>query len=346
MPRVQERVRRAGEHGWMVPAINVLLFRDALLEENVSEHEFFKNTGVSPRIVAGNDSLLTFDQATRCIANAARLTRNPGIGLRVGGAESPADWGTLGYAMLSCATVDELLNAILRFHQTAGSMVDVFFTREEDRARLELVPAQPLHEALSTVLEEHLAATRAALATLTGTEVPLTGVYLPYARPDYYRRYETLLRCPVYFDQPRCHLDFHAHFLETPVVRTNPFSAHLAAQICAEQMARQVRESEFTGQVRYLLLLQGNNFPSAEEVAGRLQITSRTLRNRLRDAGTSFQALLDDVRMQLAIDYLESSSMRVDEVAELLGFNDRSNFRRAFKGWTGSSPSEFRRQTG
>jgi AraC-like DNA-binding protein len=79
-----------------------------------------------------------------------------------------------------------------------------------------------------------------------------------------------------------------------------------------------------------------------ESVSERLKMTSRTLRNRLNRHGTTFQALLDDARKQLAITYLQSSLMKVDEVARLLGFSDSSNFRRAFKKWTGKLPRDFR----
>ena len=80
----------------------------------------------------------------------------------------------------------------------------------------------------------------------------------------------------------------------------------------------------------------------AEGVSERLEITSRTLRNRLNRHGTTFQALLDDARNQLAITYLQSSLMQVDEVADLLGFGDASAFPRAFTRWTGKLPRDFR----
>jgi len=71
-------------------------------------------------------------------------------------------------------------------------------------------------------------------------------------------------------------------------------------------------------------------------------MTSRTLRNHLHAQGTSFQAILDNVRQQLAINYLEQTDLSVDYVCGLVGFNDPSNFRRAFRKWTGMNPSELR----
>lgn len=81
---------------------------------------------------------------------------------------------------------------------------------------------------------------------------------------------------------------------------------------------------------------------SWEDIAEILQMTSRTLRTRLGEQGRSFQAILDDLRHQLALDYLGKSDLSLAEISALVGFTDPSNFQRAFKKWTGTSPSEYR----
>ncbi|MFV0275672.1 MAG: AraC family transcriptional regulator [Parahaliea sp.] len=332
------------DHVWMVPAINVLLIRNKLLSQKVSEVALLRGTGISLRDIQSNDSLLTFDQVAAFMANAARLTTTPGLGLNIGSRESPSDWGALGYAMLSCTTIEQVIQAILRYHQTAASMVDVVFTRTEELAILDMSPIRPLHDALPLILEEHLSATKVALEMLAEQPIPLLQVNLTYDRPDYYRLYQQHFQCPVYFEASRNQLVFDASFLQQSVSRANAFNAKLAQQICKDQLARQVHEPDFVTQVRYLLLLNGNDFPDAETVSERLSITSRTLRNRLRRYGTSFQYILDDVRKQLACNYLASSHMRVDDIANLLNYSDHSNFRRAFKAWTGLAPSEYRQR--
>ena len=342
MPNRQTIKPEQSNAGWTVPAINVLLMRESLLAEGISELELLRGTGISPKHIKNNESLLSFEQVRAFTANAARLTRNPGLGLRIGRAESPADWGVLGYAMLSCASIGEVINAILRFHRTAGSLVDVLFTADDKLATLDLIPMRPLRDALPCVMEEHMSATQSALEMLAGVAMPLVQVNLTFSKPAHHKQYRAFFDCPILFNEPKNQLVFKACFLERPVVRSNKFSAKLARQICSEQLARQSPEADFVQQVRYLILLQGSDFPDIESVSARLGITSRTLRNRLRRHSTSFQALLDNTRSQLAISYLQSSQMYVDEIAGLLGFSDRSNFRRAFKRWTGKLPRDFR----
>ncbi len=80
------------------------------------------------------------------------------------------------------------------------------------------------------------------------------------------------------------------------------------------------------------------------KVAHALNMSARTLHNKLSAAGTGYQQLLDETRQALAEQYIRQLDLSVSEIAYLLGFSDCSNFSRAFHRWTGISPSEFRNQ--
>ena len=85
------------------------------------------------------------------------------------------------------------------------------------------------------------------------------------------------------------------------------------------------------------------DFLAPMKLQNKLSMTTRTLRTRLANNGTLFQAILDNVRKQLVIDYLESSSLNLEDIAAMVGYNDVSNLRRAFKKWTGKLPSDYRK---
>ena len=85
-----------------------------------------------------------------------------------------------------------------------------------------------------------------------------------------------------------------------------------------------------------------DDLPRAEQMAEQLHLSTRTLHRRLVDAGTSYQAIIDGIRERLAIEFLERTDLSVDEIAERSGFSDVSNFRKAFKKWTGQTPAYFR----
>lgn len=77
--------------------------------------------------------------------------------------------------------------------------------------------------------------------------------------------------------------------------------------------------------------------------ASALRVSTRSLQRHLRAEGTSFQRVLDDVRQDLALGYLQSSTLSIDEVSYLLGYRDPASFHRAFQGWTGMTPTAARR---
>ena len=85
---------------------------------------------------------------------------------------------------------------------------------------------------------------------------------------------------------------------------------------------------------------------SKQQVADGLCLSSRSLELKLASEGTNFQQTLDDTRRSLASGYIEQSGIAITEIAYLLGFSDAANFTRAFKRWTGKSPTDFRKSIG
>jgi AraC-like DNA-binding protein len=82
--------------------------------------------------------------------------------------------------------------------------------------------------------------------------------------------------------------------------------------------------------------------PNQEEVADILNTSARTLQRKLGDSGTTFKKILDETRHALALAYMSTPQNSVNEVTHLLGFSCSSSFNRAFRRWTGLSPSEWR----
>src|SRR5262249_55902507 len=85
--------------------------------------------------------------------------------------------------------------------------------------------------------------------------------------------------------------------------------------------------------------------PDLDTVATRLHVGARSLQRRLRDSGHSYQSILDQVRRDLALRYLGDRRLAISEIAFLVGFAEVTNFYRAFKRWTGTTPTEQRRRT-
>jgi len=131
--------------------------------------------------------------------------------------------------------------------------------------------------------------------------------------------------------------------LQAPLIQNEVSLKEFLINSPVDLVSKPADLGSYGGQVRRVI---GRDFsestPDLEEVADALHLTSQTLRRRLKDEGVSFQVIKDNLRRDLSIHYLNNSEYSVQEIAELLGFAETSNFHRAFKKWTGSTPRKYR----
>jgi AraC-like DNA-binding protein len=121
----------------------------------------------------------------------------------------------------------------------------------------------------------------------------------------------------------------------------DPVAFRDAAAILQRELDR-IDSQSLADRVRRLFFEQGNGFPSLKTTARVLHLSPRTLHRRLIAEGTSFRELLEDARRSLALEYLRSNRLSIEEIAFTLGYADLANFRRAFRRWEGMPPSEYR----
>jgi AraC-like DNA-binding protein len=107
------------------------------------------------------------------------------------------------------------------------------------------------------------------------------------------------------------------------------------------KMMRQLRERTICGCVRRMLLQCPDAFPSSGQLATRFGLSGRTFRRSLAHQHTTFLQILDEVRFELAVRYLEDRDLTTELIAQKLGYSESANFRTAFRRWTGSSPRHY-----
>jgi AraC-like DNA-binding protein len=146
----------------------------------------------------------------------------------------------------------------------------------------------------------------------------------------------------VEFDAGVMQWEFDAALLSLPLPNANPITADVCASFCARMLEDIGQEHALVKTIKEACLNRMDDLPRAEQMAEQLHLSTRTLHRRLVDAGTSYQAIIDRIRERLAIEFLERTDLSVDEIAERSGFSDVSNFRKAFKKWTGQTPAYFR----
>lgn len=144
------------------------------------------------------------------------------------------------------------------------------------------------------------------------------------------------------FNAPLNYLHVPARTLHTGCRFPDPLAYKVAITHLEQALERRAGTPDFTRKVR-ALLDDGPGVRTIQSVANELSISSSTLKRRLAAEGTSFRELLQESLLNLAQLRLLDRSTSVSEVAAELGYSDVTNFSHAFKSWTGTSPSHFRR---
>ena len=322
------------------PQIAVLTV-NLMIERGVDKHDLFRRLPFDEEKLHTEGNYLSILEMYALAEAAMDLSECPWLGLEVGQAQTVSSWGVLGYAIMSCASEREAVALGVQYYQAAPSLMRFDTQIVGDRLRLKMEQVHPNKGLLPFCVEENLTGMSAASASYLQTPMAPLEVWVSYARPSYADMYDEILNCPVKFDQVETVLWTRAP-TDAPLRTSDPVSAQLCLKLVEQVLERNQSASSFEQEVRRLMLSKPGVMPSMEDVAQALGMSLRTLRRRLFDLGTSFRKLQDEVRRDLTLDYLKNTPLNIDQIAHLVGYTETTNFRRAFKQWTGHPPSHYR----
>lgn len=163
--------------------------------------------------------------------------------------------------------------------------------------------------------------------------------------PEHAEQYHRFFDMPVRFDQPHHALVMDRELLDQPLEGGFPALHRQARARVQQRVARMHRHKGLAAAVADALRADRNLLTgSIEAVAEALGMGARTLQRRLKEEGTSYASLLQEAKLKAAEELLRNTDRDLETISESLGFSDRRSFSRAFKRWTGDTPSRFRRQ--
>jgi AraC-like DNA-binding protein len=268
-----------------------------------------------------------------------------GFGIRQGRQLSSDDYGTLGLAWRTCWRARDILMRTERFmilvtdHGSARLEEKTGFTkiileREATRRGLEIA-----NEATFVMLTN-------IIREVTGKKIFPQQVCFKHPSSDTLL-YSHYFQCQVQFDAKENALQFDTADLEIPTVKADKhIQQYLVERMDEEKRGISVRADTLLTDIRHLIKESlPSGIPSIIQVAEHQGVSARTLKRRLSEKGKTFRELVQHVQQEEALTLLKTSRQSISEIAFMTGFSEQSAFNRAFRRWTGQSPSDYRKKS-
>lgn len=289
------------------------------------------------------DKQLPLHHLARLERESPQLTGNPAIALHLAAQcrGDGGDVGIVGHLAAHSPTIGDGIHQVLRYANLLGTGITLTLERRDPIAELVYARTDP---DLATVqgVEMALADTVMTLRQLAGVLDPVI-VRFRHPPPPYATEYHAIFGDAVHFSQAEDSVTFPSTVLDLPSPLAQPYVSRVLTDHADALLERADAAGPYRRQVQETILRQLPHGPaSIDRTARALGMSRQTLYRRLKDEGTTFQALLDDLRRRSAARYLAEPSRPLSDVAFLLGFNDYSAFHRAVRRWFGVSPHTYR----
>lgn len=316
--------------------------------KGIAVDPLFEKAGLKPEILDSDEGRIDGEQLQAFIHLLAEHTGNPVLGLETGDYVQPGSYSVLGYITMSCATLGEAVTRIAPYEKLVGDMGTTRLKMKGDSATLiwtcnftdPVVWPQVVDNVFASWI--NYARWLADSTDATPLEVRLRR---PSPGPEHEKAYALRWQCPVKFDAEEDSVTFAQALLATRLRQPDPLLRKTLEAHALSQLALLDTDTDLTSKVKQSIQKQlAEGITRQDMVAEDLGMTSRTLQRKLSQEGVSYQKLLDEVRQQMAEDYLQNTDMSIPDIALRLGYSETTSFHRKFKAATGKTPGDFRRQ--
>ncbi len=323
------------------PAQYALILIDMVESDGCAVQDVLAGTTLAQSGIASIGARISDRDFWQLVENAIALTGRPQLGLELGMRLNLSAHAMLGQAFMTCRDLGQVMDLFLKYYHLLAPTLELDFDILGEHCVLTTVsyPEDALPEFSYELI---YAAVLNTLRGLLNLQTLRLHVELPYPAPAYAELYFETFGDDVQFDCVAGRISFHRDLLARALPSSNPALRTLYEQECARLLADLEEGDSIAEQTLRLLRKLEGQYPQMPQIAKFLNMSPRTYRRRLEEEGLSYQGLLDKVRAEHATRYLRNTRLPLSSIAYMVGFNDSSNFRRAYRKWTGYSPREVR----
>ncbi|MCC6075419.1 AraC family transcriptional regulator [Pseudomonas sp. GCM10022188] len=318
---------------------------DFLQGQGIDSAQLARRHRLDGKALLQPDTLISAELHRALLLDALQLSGNGGLGLQLGIQRSLATLDQLGYLMMSSSTLREASEIGLRYQnypgRFSGRSIVTAFSEIEGQGCYQVHVQDDLGPLRLLAVEDVLGSIVATARWVLGRPLPVTRLRCDFPAPAHAEQYRAVFGCPIQFDAPTIQLFFDAAILDQPLPHASPQSAALYAGLC-ERRSIERNQGDVAWRLSQMIVANPAEPPDLAAAASALHCSPRTLSRKLLAQGWQYQQLVDQVREIHARRALSDPTQSITRIAQQLGYADNSGFFRAFKKWTGLSPSAFR----
>lgn len=330
------------EQKLLLPTYYISQLAEELEAQGVHSNDWLEKYGLNKDLLSDQNQTISLYAYKLLILDALSLTKQPSLGLLVGKRIGLTSHGMLGYAVIASSCLHETVEIISRYLDTRQPLIRIELSNGQTDLAVQLHQCYPLDKIERPFLESSILVLYNMLMQITKNSPPISMICFPFPEPDYGELFSEVFDFEIVFNAKTACICLNKSGLDAPLVMADKNSLQQAKQICERELEKlQLLELLHTRIRKYLLSFKGG-FPSLIEVSRYFHMSPRTLHRQLIREGSSYSQTLRSVREFVAVELLNNSAMTVQEISLALGYSDVANFRKAFKQWTGTSPSGFR----
>lgn len=279
----------------------------------------------------------------RMMAAAIEVTGDPSFGLVAGKSLALMRYGVITPLVLSTPSLRQMLDDIRRFAVLSVEQSEVELVEARQSARLLIRPV--VNDGLSGGFRRDLVATSAVqmLRFAGASNQDIHQVELAHRpRPEHEHRYLATFGPRTHFERRESAISFNPALLDQPMPTHDPVAYTSARTRADAALAAMQAGSDMADQVRQWLLRAFPRLPTVAETAAHLGMNERSFRRQLGMLGASHAELTQECQRLVAERMLMEGRLSLKQIADELGFSSVHSFHRAFRRWSGLTPSAWR----
>ena len=316
--------------------------------EGYAPEKWLLGTGISISSMNDVETLVSLNQFDIIYRNVFRLIKTKDVGFRLGLSLNISRWGALSLAFISSRTLGIALEIANQHRVLVRSRFDLSYDVQGSLVKIVVQESDSMLFPVNIVFgfEMLIGSLQRQISDLLNIDFSFKLIQLQYPAPNHHKVYQQFCNCPVEFNAKENALWVPIAIMARPLPLENSVVQKQTISICEGEMLRvaSIQQGDIVWLVRTELSRSDLNSVNLSRLSEKLGITPRTLRRKLKHAGTSYLEIYQQSQLQVIIQALGDHKITLNQIASRCGFSSTAGLRQAFIRWTGVTLSQYRQQ--